>query len=33
MLSKRAKSKEFEALKEDEIKDIENKYLEIFIEE
>ena len=33
MLSKRAKSKEFEALKEDEIKDIENKYLEIFIKE
>ncbi|MBA7569175.1 hypothetical protein ES708_10913 [subsurface metagenome] len=33
VLSKRAKSKEFEALKEDEIKDIENKYLEIFIEE
>jgi Fic family protein len=32
-LSKRAKSKEFEALKEDEIKDIENKYQEIFIEE
>ena len=33
ILSERAKSKEFEALKEDEIKDIENKYQEIFIEE
>ena len=33
VLSKRTKSKEFEALKEDEIKDIENKYLEIFIKE
>ena len=32
-LSKRAKANEFVALTDNEVKDIENKYLEIFIEE